>query len=103
MLVDRARPRSIPFRARWIDGAQSWWLRSKAWLVQRAADIDWAWFRGVGRLGITAGAFGAGVLVQESSRPCGTLLVTIEELAVIEESVHFRLQGRSPPDRFLEG
>jgi len=64
----------------------------KAWLVQRAADIDWAWFAGVGRLGITAGASAPEVLVQEVIAACRErFAVTIEELAVIEESVHFRL------------
>jgi len=64
----------------------------KAWLVQRAADIDWSWFAGVRRLGITAGASAPEVLVQEVIAACRErFVVTIEELAVIEESVHFRL------------
>ena len=64
----------------------------KAWLVQRAADIDWSWFAGVRRLGITAGASAPEVLVQEVIAACRErFAVTIEELAVIEESVHFRL------------
>jgi 4-hydroxy-3-methylbut-2-en-1-yl diphosphate reductase len=64
----------------------------KAWLVQRAADIDWNWFAGVRRLGITAGASAPEVLVQEVIAACRErFAVTIEELAVIEESVHFRL------------
>ena len=64
----------------------------KAWLVQRAADIDWSWFAGVGRLGITAGASAPEVLVREVIAACRErFAVTIEELAVIEESVHFRL------------
>ena len=63
-----------------------------AWLVQRAADIDWSWFAGVRRLGITAGASAPEVLVQEVIAACRErFAVTIEELAVIEESVHFRL------------
>jgi 4-hydroxy-3-methylbut-2-enyl diphosphate reductase len=64
----------------------------KAWLVQRAADIDWSWFEGVRRLGITAGASAPEVLVQEVIAACRErFAVTIEELAVTEESVHFRL------------
>jgi 4-hydroxy-3-methylbut-2-en-1-yl diphosphate reductase len=64
----------------------------KAWLVQRAADIDWTWFAGVRRLGITAGASAPELLVQEVIAACRErFAVTIEELAVIEESVHFRL------------
>jgi 4-hydroxy-3-methylbut-2-enyl diphosphate reductase len=64
----------------------------RAWLVQRAADIDWSWFADVRRLGITAGASAPEVLVQEVIAACrDRFSVTIEELAVIEESVHFRL------------
>ena len=64
----------------------------KAWLVQRATDIDWSWFADVRRLGITAGASAPEVLVQEVIAACrDRFAVTIEELAVIEESVHFRL------------
>src|SRR5262245_41700386 len=64
----------------------------KAWLVRRAADIDWRWFDGVRRIGITAGASAPEVLVQEVIAACrDRFAVTIEELAVIEESVHFKL------------
>ena len=64
----------------------------QAWLVRRAADIDWRWFDGVHRLGITAGASAPEVLVQEVIAACRErFAVTIEELAVIEESVHFKL------------
>ncbi|HUL09655.1 MAG TPA: 4-hydroxy-3-methylbut-2-enyl diphosphate reductase [Candidatus Acidoferrum sp.] len=64
----------------------------RAWLVRRAADIDWRWFDGVHRLGITAGASAPEVLVQEVIAACRErFAVTIEELAVIEESVHFKL------------
>ncbi|MCA3255100.1 MAG: 4-hydroxy-3-methylbut-2-enyl diphosphate reductase [Alphaproteobacteria bacterium] len=34
-------------------------------LVQRAADLDWAWLEGIGTLGITAGASAPEVLVEE--------------------------------------
>lgn len=34
-------------------------------LVQRAADLDWAWLAGIGTLGITAGASAPEVLVEE--------------------------------------
>ena len=64
----------------------------KAWLVRRAADIDWRWFEGVRRVGITAGASAPEVLVQEVIAACRErFAVTIEELAVTEESVHFKL------------
>jgi 4-hydroxy-3-methylbut-2-enyl diphosphate reductase len=64
----------------------------RAWLVRRAADIDWAWLDGVRRLGVTAGASAPEVLVQEVIAACRErFAVTVEELAVTEESVHFRL------------
>jgi 4-hydroxy-3-methylbut-2-enyl diphosphate reductase len=64
----------------------------RAWLVRRAADVDWRWLEGVRRLGITAGASAPEVLVQEVIAACRErFAVTIEELAVIEESVHFKL------------
>jgi len=36
----------------------------KAMLVQRAAELDWSWFDGIGTLGITAGASAPEVLVR---------------------------------------
>jgi 4-hydroxy-3-methylbut-2-enyl diphosphate reductase len=64
----------------------------RAWLVRRAADVDWSWLRGVRRLGLTAGASAPEVLVQEVIAACRErFTVTVEELAVTEESVHFRL------------
>jgi 4-hydroxy-3-methylbut-2-enyl diphosphate reductase len=64
----------------------------KAWLVRRAADIDWGWLEGVRRLGLTAGASAPEVLVQEVIAACRErFAVTVEELAVTEESVHFKL------------
>jgi 4-hydroxy-3-methylbut-2-enyl diphosphate reductase len=64
----------------------------RAWLVRRAADIDWSWLSGVRRLGITAGASAPEVLVQEVIAACRErFAISIEELAVTEESVHFKL------------
>jgi 4-hydroxy-3-methylbut-2-en-1-yl diphosphate reductase len=64
----------------------------RAWLVQRAADIDWDWLAGVDRLGLTAGASAPELLVQEVIAACRErFTVAVEELAVTEESVHFRL------------
>ncbi|HTO84213.1 MAG TPA: 4-hydroxy-3-methylbut-2-enyl diphosphate reductase [Methylomirabilota bacterium] len=64
----------------------------RAWLVQRAADIDWTWLAGVDRLGLTAGASAPELLVQEVIAACRErFAVAVEELAVTEESVHFRL------------
>jgi len=63
-----------------------------AWLVQRAADIDWAWLADVERLGLTAGASAPELLVQEVIAACRErFAVAVEELAVTAESVHFRL------------
>jgi 4-hydroxy-3-methylbut-2-enyl diphosphate reductase len=65
---------------------------AKAWLVRRAADIDWRWLQGVRRLGLTAGASAPELLVQEVIAACRErFAVTVEELAVTEESVHFKL------------
>ena len=65
---------------------------ARSWLVRRAADIDWTWLDGVRRLGISAGASAPEVLVQEVIAACRDRFdVTIEELAVTEESVHFKL------------
>lgn len=61
-------------------------------LVQRAAAIDWEWLGGVDRLGITAGASAPEMLVREVVAACRDRFeVTIEEISVIEENVHFRL------------
>jgi 4-hydroxy-3-methylbut-2-enyl diphosphate reductase len=65
---------------------------ARAWLVRRAADIDWRWLDGVRRLGLTAGASAPELLVQEVIAACRErFAVTVEELAVTEESVHFKL------------
>jgi 4-hydroxy-3-methylbut-2-enyl diphosphate reductase len=61
-------------------------------LVQRAADIDWSRFEGVGRLGITAGASAPEVLVSEvidafSAR----FAVKIQVVTAAEETITFNL------------
>ncbi len=64
----------------------------KSRLVQRAAAIDWSWLASIGRLGITAGASAPEMLVREVVAACqDRFTVTIEEISVIEENVHFRL------------
>jgi 4-hydroxy-3-methylbut-2-enyl diphosphate reductase len=64
----------------------------RAKLVQRAAEIDWSWLDGVGRLGLTAGASAPEVLVQEVIDACQErYAVTMEEIPVIAENVHFKL------------
>ena len=64
----------------------------KALLIQRAADIDWDWMADVTVLGITAGASAPEILVDEVIEACRThRTVTIEEVTVAREDVHFKL------------
>jgi len=64
----------------------------KALLIQRAADIDWDWMAGVTVLGITAGASAPEILVDEVIEACRAhRAVTIEEVTVAREDVHFKL------------
>ena len=64
----------------------------RAWLVQRAADIDWSWLEGVRCLGVTAGASAPELLVQEALAACRQRFeVAIEEVSVTVENVHFKL------------
>jgi 4-hydroxy-3-methylbut-2-enyl diphosphate reductase len=61
-------------------------------LVSRASDIDWRWFDGVGRLGLTAGASAPEVLVEEVVAEARKRFdVTIEERVVARENVIFKL------------
>jgi 4-hydroxy-3-methylbut-2-enyl diphosphate reductase len=65
---------------------------AKARLVQRAADMDWAWLGDVQRLGITAGASAPELLVEELIAACRERYdVTIEEVRTTEENVVFKL------------
>jgi 4-hydroxy-3-methylbut-2-enyl diphosphate reductase len=65
---------------------------AKSSLVQRAADMDWAWLEGVRRLGITAGASAPETLVDELVAACRERYdVTVEEVRTIEEHVVFKL------------
>lgn len=64
----------------------------RAYLVQKAAEIDWAWFEGVRTVGITAGASAPEVLVQEAIAAIRQRYLTrIEEISVTEETTHFKL------------
>lgn len=65
----------------------------KANLVQRAADIDWAWFKGVQTLGLTAGASAPEILVEEVITACRAHFETVEveEIRLREEDVEFKL------------
>ncbi|MFI5032878.1 MAG: 4-hydroxy-3-methylbut-2-enyl diphosphate reductase [Reyranellales bacterium] len=61
-------------------------------LVQRAADMDWAWLGDAQRLGITAGASAPELLVEELIAACRERYdVTIEEVRTTEENVVFKL------------
>ena len=65
---------------------------SHAYLVQRAAEIDWRWFEAVKTVGITAGASAPEVLVQEVIATIRQrYLTSIEEISVTEETTHFKL------------
>ncbi len=64
----------------------------KATLAQRAADIDWTWLADTKRLGISAGASAPEILVEEVISACREhFTVSIEEVKVTEEHVHFKL------------
>ncbi len=64
----------------------------RAMLVQRAADIDWAAFAGVTRLGITAGASAPEVLVEEIIDAFAQrFAVSVETISAAEEGVFFPL------------
>src|SRR5690606_29638574 len=63
-----------------------------SYLVQKAAEIDWSWFAGVGTVGITAGASAPEILVQEV---IGALKdrydIVTDEVSVTTETTHFKL------------
>ena len=63
-----------------------------AHLIQRAVDIDWAWFDGVSTMGITAGASAPEVLVQEVLAALASRFeVTSENITTAVEQVVFKL------------
>ena len=65
---------------------------ARAFLIQRAGDIDWAGLGRFGCLGLSAGASAPEILVREvidAARERFT--VTVEEIAVTREDVHFNL------------
>jgi 4-hydroxy-3-methylbut-2-en-1-yl diphosphate reductase len=64
----------------------------KARLIQRAAELDWRWLDGVGRLGVSAGASAPETLVDELIQALGVRRrVAIEQVTVAEEDIVFRL------------
>ncbi|WP_294258577.1 4-hydroxy-3-methylbut-2-enyl diphosphate reductase [uncultured Sphingomonas sp.] len=65
---------------------------ARAVLIQRAAEIDFAWFDGVSKVGISAGASAPEVLVREVVEQLGTRFAVIErEVETVEENVVFKL------------
>ena len=65
---------------------------ARSWLIQRAAEIDWAWFDGVTSVGVTAGASAPEVLVQEVLAAMGArFAVTTENITTAVEEVVFKL------------
>jgi 4-hydroxy-3-methylbut-2-enyl diphosphate reductase len=64
----------------------------KAIMIQRAAELDFAWLEGVETLGITAGASAPEKLVQEVIEACRSRFdLTIEQVEVTRENVRFSL------------
>jgi 4-hydroxy-3-methylbut-2-enyl diphosphate reductase len=64
----------------------------KARLIDEAENIDWAWFDGVGILGLTAGASAPELLVQGvMSALSERYEIEIEEIATRQETVTFKL------------
>ncbi len=64
----------------------------KSMLVQRAAEIDWRWMDGVKALGISAGASAPEILVDEVIEAAKERYdVTIKEIAITQENVHFKI------------
>jgi 4-hydroxy-3-methylbut-2-enyl diphosphate reductase len=70
----------------------------RALLVQRAADVDWGFLDGIERLGLTAGASAPDILVEELIDACRACYdVTLEEVTVTRENVHFNLPRALSP------
>ena len=65
---------------------------TRAHLIQRAADLDWAWFDGVATVGVTAGASAPEVLVRELMALLATRFdTTTDEVTTAVEDVVFKL------------
>lgn len=63
-----------------------------SYLVQKAAEIDWAWFDGVKTVGITAGASAPEILVQEVIAALKDRFeIRTDEVSVTTETTHFKL------------
>ena len=67
-------------------------LGTKAKLIQRAKDIDWAWLDGANSIGITAGASAPEILVEEVIEAIKMhYTVSVELESVAEENITFKL------------
>lgn len=65
---------------------------TRARLIQRAAELDFAWLEGVGTLGITAGASAPEILVRELvDRIAERFEVTEREVEMTRETIAFKL------------
>lgn len=63
-----------------------------AHLVQKAEDIDWGWFDGISRVGVSAGASAPEELVEDILTALAERYkLSIEEVSVAEENVTFKL------------
>ncbi len=63
-----------------------------AHLVQTAADVDWSWFDGAARVGISAGASAPEELVEDLMAAIAErFTVTVDEVRVADEDVIFKL------------
>jgi 4-hydroxy-3-methylbut-2-enyl diphosphate reductase len=75
----------------------------RAFLMQRAADINWSDFSGVTRLGITAGASAPEVLVEEIMGAFAERYqLDIETITATEEGVFFPLPRQLRPHEAAE-
>ncbi len=65
---------------------------ARAFLVQRASEIDWAWFAGVTTLGLTAGASAPEILVEEVLNAARERYdITLTDHTTTTENVTFKL------------
>ncbi|WP_420548308.1 4-hydroxy-3-methylbut-2-enyl diphosphate reductase [Curvivirga sp.] len=63
-----------------------------AYLIQRASEIDWSWFDGIGKLGISAGASAPEILVEEVIEACREKFdLTVFHKVTAEENIEFKL------------
>ncbi|PHZ83499.1 4-hydroxy-3-methylbut-2-enyl diphosphate reductase [Paremcibacter congregatus] len=64
----------------------------RSMLIQRAADIDWAWLDGVRHVGLSAGASAPEILVEEVIAAFREKYnITLETVMTVEENVQFKL------------